>query len=488
MSIARKSTQTLLAHLLVYAMGLVLTPIVIKVSGTEAYGGYVLVVSYLGIIFGISSLGFGVSARRWLPSCDSPTDRARIFYPQLFFQLGIVLLLSILSMLAYIIGNSKGWFNLAGFSAWIIPNYLMTYVLYSQTTDYFRYTHRVEIFNIAIVTQPFLFLTFSLLVYYFAGIINPGTLILSLTIASLLVAIPQLWKLHTEIGLRFCFPKTGEILAELRIGFPLMLSYVVDVILGSGDRYIIAAILSVRDVGTYVPAYALGSLIIVLPKVFGVVLPPLLSQRVDASDTAGAQRIIRGAIRIFLLISIPFVVGALVLGEQVLRLYANEDVSKVASPIVPLVAMGSIYYGLILINANILFVRLRTGLLFRINVIAAILNVVLNIVLLELFKDVVMAAFATLLSYAVSYVWLSRRMIGDEIAVRIDIGWLFMVIAASVIMGVVVLISLKAVPMRGIASVGVGMAIGCLTYGLALFGLKIADDEFCMMRRLVTWT
>lgn len=61
MSIARKSAQTLAAHLLVLVQGLVLTPIVIKVAGAETYGGYVIVLTYLGVIAGISSLGVSTS-------------------------------------------------------------------------------------------------------------------------------------------------------------------------------------------------------------------------------------------------------------------------------------------------------------------------------------------------------------------------------------------------------------------------------------------
>ena len=65
MSVAKKSTQTLVGHLLVFAQGLVLTPLIIKVAGTETYAWYVLLASYLSIMVGISSFGVGINAKRW---------------------------------------------------------------------------------------------------------------------------------------------------------------------------------------------------------------------------------------------------------------------------------------------------------------------------------------------------------------------------------------------------------------------------------------
>lgn len=483
MAIAKKSLQTLAAHMLVFAQGLVLTPIVIKVVGTESYGGYVLITTYLGVVVGVSSLGVGISAKRWLPSSEERARRAELFFPQFTFQISMVLVLAALSMAAYELGRRTGGFSLPGFSVWLIPAYLGTYVLWGQPTDYFRYTHRTGIYNVATVIPCYLFILLALLIYYFVGILNPGSLIFSMTVAFLLVALPEWWKLYGEIGIRFRLQKLSEIGAEIRLGFPIVLSYIVDMILAGGDRYIIAAMMSVRDVGKYAPAYALGSLVIVLPKVFGVVLPQYLSHCVDTGDVAGAKRILSGAVRVFLLVSIPFVVGSLVLGKAVLRLYANEEVAEAAWLVIPLVAIGSVFYGMVLITGNLLFVRLNTGSMFRINAAASVLNVVLNVVLLRLFPNVVMAALATLLSYLISYIWLNYLILGDEVAPTIEAGWLFRVCAAAALMGGVVHVAANAVSNQIVAKIGMGLLAGCVVYVTALFVFGAAEDEFGMLRK-----
>jgi O-antigen/teichoic acid export membrane protein len=482
MSTVSRTAQVFGAHLLVLIQGLILTPIVLKVAGPEVYGAYLLALSYLGIMFGVSSLGVGATSRRKLPGFDAADDRARLFFPPFTFHLAVVFGVSILSMLAYEVGHASGILHLSGFSSWMIPAYLVAYVLYSQTTDYFRFTHRLGIFNTATVAQPYLFIGIVLTIYFLTEALNPGTLIFSATIAFLMVAAPQLFLLHKDIGLGFRLSRWQELRAEIRIGFPLILSYVVDVILAGGDRYIIAAILSVRDVGFYVPAYTIGSLALVLPKMFGVVLLPLLSQRVDAGDIAGARRLIEGATRVFLLVSIPFVVGAFLLGESVLRIYATDEIAREAWPVIPLVAFGMVFYGLVLLNINLLFIRLRTGVMFRINAGLAVLNIVLNAVLLKLFAHVAVAAIATLVSYFISYVWLMRNLRDDELTVPIDLVWLAKLVVAAFAMGGAILLMGNAVKSSGIFALLTGMATGIAVFAVIIHLLKLADAEMLLLR------
>ena len=128
----------MVGHLLVFIQGLLLTPVVIKVSGPETYGAYILLMSYIGLMFGISSLGVGISAKRWLPGVEDLSDRARLFYPQFWFQTISVTLLGCATALAFTSINISIPWNFAGFSLWLLPVYLLTYVVYSQATEYFR--------------------------------------------------------------------------------------------------------------------------------------------------------------------------------------------------------------------------------------------------------------------------------------------------------------------------------------------------------------
>lgn len=468
-----------MGHLLVFVQGLVLTPIIIKVSGPESYGAYTLLMIYLGVMFGISSLGVGISAKRGLPSTEDMSARAVYFYPQCWFQTLSALLLGCVSTLVFYVSleTSSQW-QFSGFSAWMISVYLVAHTVYSQTTDYFRYTHRVGIFNVSTVAQPYLFVALAIGFYWITNVLNTGSLIASATIASATVGSLLFFKVHQEIGIRFPQFDRHNLGKEIKLGFPLVLSYLVDVVLSGGDRYIIAAMLSVRDVGLYVPAYTIGSLVMVLPKVFGVVLPPLISQRVDAGDEAGAKRLSDNVTRIFLLVSIPYVVGALVLGKEVLRLYANDEVAEAAWPVIFIVAIASIFYGLILIKANILFVRLKTGTLFHINLISAVLNVLLNVILIYLFGNVIVAAIATLASYLLSYLLLSKKLTGDPIDLSIDMSGLLHILFCTAGMTLAMILVAEISDFHSVAVVSLSVLVGSTTYLALIFSRQSNRADF----------
>ena len=441
-----------------------LTPVVIKVSGPDTYGAYILLMAYFGLMFGISSLGVGISAKRWLPSTEDLSARAQLFYSQFWFQILSVTLLGCLSAIVYVNIETAPQGQFAGLSPWMVPVYLMAYTVYSQATDYFRYTHRVGMFNVSTVSQPYLLVGLALGIYWSTDVLNAGSLITSTTVASAMIGGLLFLRLWREIGIKLPALNRQDLSREIQVGFPMVLAYLVDVVLSVGDRFIIAAMLSVRDVGLYAPAYTLGSLAMVLPKVFGVVLPPLISRRVDASDEIGAKRLSDHVTHVFLLVSIPYVVGALVLGKEVLRLYADDEVAETTWSVIPVVASASIFYGLMLIKANILFVRLKTGALFNINLISAVLNILLNIILIYLFRSVIVAAVATLASYLLSYMLLSRKIKGDPIDLSVDLDSLFRILLCTTGMALAMVLAAAMTDLHGVAEVGLGILVGSATY------------------------
>ena len=84
-----------------------------------------------------------------------------------------------------------------------------------------------------------------------------------------------------EIGFVFITYNRKNLIKDIKLGFPLVLAYIVDVILYSSDRYVIAYFMTVTAVGYYNPGYALGGFIALFPKAFGMVLPQFISKSVD---------------------------------------------------------------------------------------------------------------------------------------------------------------------------------------------------------------
>ena len=86
-SFFRDNAIVIIGVALVYMKGIILMPIIIKTVGVTIYGGFVLLSSLLGIVFGISSFGAGFRAKRFMPSAGNMQARRDLFYPQFFFQM-----------------------------------------------------------------------------------------------------------------------------------------------------------------------------------------------------------------------------------------------------------------------------------------------------------------------------------------------------------------------------------------------------------------
>ena len=186
----------------------------------------------------------------------------------------------------------------------------------------------------------------------------------------------------------------------------MVLVYLVDFILNSSDQYVITAFISITAVGYYHSAYAMGSLIVLLPKITGVVLPPLPAKAVDSGNEAEARHMVNYTVKGLLMAAIPFVVGSAVMSKTLLTLLANAEVAAKAFLVTPIVALGTLFYGLNIILANVFFVRLKTTVIFKINAIAAIMNLGLNLLIIYFFPNILVAAVTTLLIYFVLYLFI----------------------------------------------------------------------------------
>lgn len=277
-----------------------------------------------------------------------------------------------------------------------------------------------------------------------------------------------------EIGAPFCFYTKDVFLRDLRLGAPLVLAFLVDFILATSDRYFIASYLSVKEVGYYSPGYALGSMIVLVPKAMCTVIPQLLSRAVDENNQQEAQTMLSYVSRAFLLLGIPFIFGSLALGKPVLTLLANKDVAENACYVVPLVATGTLFYGLTLILSTALFVRMKTSALFKMNCIAALFNLVANAVLLAIFKSILIAGITTLMSYFIAFSYIT--LITAKEGWRINITYIVVikaVMAGSIMYAVLLLIQTVICQDGSIYQIVYNILLGIVVYIFILFAFRV---------------
>lgn len=484
-----KSNLTLLfGHVLIYAQGIILMPMIIKTAGITVYGGYLLLTTLFGFIYGISSLGVGFKCSRFLPATEGKLARRLLFYPQSSFQF---LSLTILSLAFILFYSSFDRIFLKGeivFLKWLIFPYLYFMFLHGQTASYFISTHRISYFNYATVALPYTNIILIVLVYLATNKLSVDVLFFTQAFSYLLIAIPLTIKMIREIGFSFSLPNVGSLVDDMRLGLPLRMNFIMDVILAGSDRYIITFLITVAAVGYYNPGYALGSLIVFFPRVAGVVLPPLLSKAIDTGKESEAHAMLNYTIKAFLLVAIPFIAGAAVLSSQLLHLFATAEVSQRAYMVTPVIALATLFLGLNIVLSNVLFVRMNTSAIFKINITAAILNLSLNFILLFIFRNILAAAITACISYLINFI-LIRKVVISDWPLKFDFGMIMKSIAASIVMGSTLYLISYYLGMGSyrIPSILGEIVVGIVIYVLALLAMRtFSNRELLYLRNAFT--
>lgn len=484
----KNNRAVLFSHVLIYAQGIILMPMIIKTAGVTVYGGYLLLTTLFGFIYGISSFGVGFKCSRFLPATEEKLARRLLFYPQSSFQFLSLTILSLAFILFYSSFDSIFLKGEIVFSKWLIFPYLYFMFFYSQTASYFISTHRISYFNYATVAFPYINIVLIIIIYLATNKLSVDILFSTQALSYMLIAIPLTIKMISEIGFKFSLPNFGSLVDDMRLGLPLRMNFIMDVILAGSDRYIITFLITVAAVGYYNPGYALGSLIVFFPRASGVVLQPLLSRAIDTGKEEEAHTMLNYTIKVFLLLAIPFIAGAAVLSSPLLNLFANAEVSQKAYMVTPVIALATLFLGLNIILSNVLWVRMKTSVMFKINIIAAVLNLSLNFILLYIFRNILAAAFTTLISYLINFI-LIRKVVISDWPLNFEFGMIMKSIAASILMGITLYFISSFLGMESyrIPFILGEILIGIVIYVLILFAMRtFSNKELLYLRKAFT--
>jgi O-antigen/teichoic acid export membrane protein len=489
LNVTSKTTQTFFAHSLIILQGFILIPLVVKISGVEEYGLYVILLSLFNFIYGISSFGYGYKAARYLPSSFQLEKRSILFTPQFYFQIVSVILLATCLSITIYYGQIHDLWTVGEFWIPLLILFLLVHVLYAQGTIYLRYTHRVQALNIVTSINPILFIFLAFLIYSLTTKLNVNILFLSSTISMALISIFIYKSIFKEISFKIHIPKMIEFKQDIALGLPLTLSYLVETVIAIGDRYVIAYFMTVKDVGSYSVAYAIGGIIIIFAKVFGVILPPILSKKIDLGKTEECINIINKALRVYLIVSIPFVFASFIFSKEILYLIANKEVSEQAWLVLPIISFATIFFGINMILSNVLFVQKKTSLIFKANSISSVVNILLNIIFLGLFKNIESAAISTVISHMISFIVIQKNIDNNWIK-ALKLKFISYLLTISILTATIVALS-KNILKFDVAITGLlcGVFIGFFTYLILLFITKsfIKEEADIVKRNIINF-
>jgi len=460
-------------------LGIVTVPVLTKSYTSEIYGSWTQVKVTAALLTTILSLELGNALVKFLAGEESKQRRTRAFAAMLYPMLALSCLMFIASLLF------RGYFSLFVFAkaeyAFLIP---LTFLFAASSalriflSDYLR--ARGEIKKQTIIGSTLSVVKMALLIVLAKGGHTLRWIVVSFVVAEALSIVVIFISILSDID----FPRPSRSFRQsarfLAFSVPIVPIDFLLWIIACSDRYFIAHFLNLSQVGIYSVSYGLGSLISLFYWPISFVLFPSASRAWEQGDGWRVRRYFEYSTKLFLAFSVPSAVGLCILSQPLLRILSTSEY-VVGGELVLLVGLGTVLQGIYQINVYIPLLLNQTKWLPLMVSAAAAINAGVNVVLIPK-MGIVAAAISTMVSYfvlgAVLTHW-ARRAVNY----RIDLKFLAKVLIATLIM----MVSLKAIEIRGILRIGLAIVVGAAVFGASLFLLGAwSRKEIALLKQVVS--
>jgi O-antigen/teichoic acid export membrane protein len=462
-------------NVLVTLSAIILLPLITKTLGAYDYGIWAQVQVTISLVLGFVGLGLPYAMTRFLPAKTNKEEIQEEFYSVLLVVFLATAVVSVI-LIAFARFVAEAFFagatDVVGITGLIILVWSLDSVFLSVFRT-FRQMKRYALFTIASTYAQIGLIAYLVLNGH--GILGMVLAVLAIEGVILLVLC---FLIKSQIGIRR--PRFSTIREYLSFGLPTIPGSISAWVVASSDRYVIGYFLGVTSVGVYSAGYGLGSVIMMPAGILGFVLPPTLSKLYDEGRMDEVKTHLSYSLKYTLATTIPFVFGSAILAEPVLRLFSTAQIASDGYFIVPLVALGILFYSTYAIIGHILVVAKKTKIMGLIWIIAAVVNLGLNIVVVP-HLGILGAALTTLVAYILALgvgTYYSFR----EFRFRIDWRFIAKSVIASMTMSSVIWVMH---PQSNIATI-VAVIVGAAVYGLAIFLLKgFRREEIGFFRTLL---
>ena len=187
----------------------------------------------------------------------------------------------------------------------------------------------------------------------------------------------------------------------LTFGIPMMVGYEVSgIVLAVGDRYVIDGVIGEEPLGLYSAAYNLCQYVqsVVIISVTQAIIP-LYMQLWDQKGKDETAAFISRSMRTYILLAAPVIAGLAAVGPELLPALASDKYAS-AGNVLPWIIGGMVLDGLNPMVGAGLFIQRRTPVIMGVVLSSAILNIVLNLLLVKRI-GILGSAIATLICYGV---------------------------------------------------------------------------------------
>ncbi len=458
--------------------GVILLPLLTKTLGVYDYGVWMQVQVTVSLTLGFVGLGLPYALTRFLAAKTNREDIREEFYSAFCLVFFVTLLVTvILVIFANFIAEAffGGETQIVRITGLIILVWSLDILL----LNFFRAFSQMTRFSIFMLVDVYAQLgVIAYLVVHGYGVLSVVLAVLAVRVVLFFILF---FFIRSQIGIRI--PHFRRIGKYLSFGIPIIPGNIAGWVVSSCDRYVISYFLGTGSVGIYSAAYSLGTIPFMLAGVLGFVLPPTLSKLYDEGRMDEVKAHLSYSLKYLLAIAIPFVFGGVILAKEVLRLFSTTEIASQGYFVLPLVALGILFYGAYVIISHILVLVKKTKLMGLIWVAAAMVNLGLNIIAVP-YLGILGAALTTLFAYVLAF------SVGSYYSFRefkFPIDWYF-IIKSLTASGVMVLVVWLIQPQSGLATI-LTVVLGIIVYGTVLLLLRgFKKEEISFLKGLFNRT
>lgn len=455
-------------HIVTGLRSLVLLPIITKTLDAYSYGIWAQVTVTLLLVFPLCTLGLDYALNRFLPGKTDKAEIREAFFSILLVVLGCSAVIAAAVMLLRnpIADALFGSADMAPVAA-LMGGALLFRAITSSCTNYFRAFRQTKTYaalSIALEVGEIGLAAYLVLAGY--GIEGAVTALLVVRAVIFLIALALIIR---QVGIRL--PRFVNIRPYIGFSIPLMTLPLIWWILSWSDRYIITIFRDTAQVGIYSAAYVIGSACAIYMGPLTDLMLATLSKLYDEERITEVKTILSRSLRYSLMLVIPSVFGVSVLGESLLRLFTTAEFTSVSSALIPIIASAVAVFSIRNITVFGLLLTKNTKKIVIIYGASAIINVVINIILIP-HIGIVGAAIATLVSFAFASFIVTRLSL-KSLPFYIDWPFLLKSLAASAAMAAVIWLAAPG----GLAGVVLWIIAGAVIYFCLLLLLRGLTGE-----------
>ena len=264
-----------------------------------------------------------------------------------------------------------------------------------------RIYHKSTLFSLTKVFSSILGISISLtLIYYVA--LDVEAVLIGYIIPHLIVVLFLFNRLKLNKKFSFKYFNLIEIKTFLKFGAPLILTFLSTWILSLSDRLLLKALTSNTEVAIYSVAYTISnSIISIFSSVLIFVAYPILIKKWETEGEIASLEILKKINKYLLIIICPIITCLVVFSRDIIVLFSSYLYLEGAR-IIPLVAIGSLFYSIYMHNNKLFILKKNTQSLSKIVFFAAIFNIILNLLLIPIY-GALGASIATLFAYIILF-------------------------------------------------------------------------------------